>query len=330
MTTLVLVILIVLGAAGFAFSYSVGIHKQRGQKMVCYVGNDCDEVVNSEYSSFLGLPLEFLGMTYYAFIIASNLLFLAFPAATAPLMIWVVIFSAAAFLFSAYLIFIQGFVLREWCEWCILSALTSTVIFVVEVLGVPMPIVEFLRVNVSSVFVVFSLSTAVGVGAGIITNVLLFKFLRDLQISANESSILKAVAQVVWLALAGIVLSTVALYLVNQGPLADLSRLIVYSVMVLLLIVTEALLNLWISPRMIRAAYGRMHKHTPGELRRARQYAFAMGAVSIVSWFGLFIIESFAEQDYSLILFLPIFLLVLLVVIVLSQFADRAIASDKV
>jgi uncharacterized membrane protein len=46
----------------------------------------------------------------------------------------VLIFSITAFVFSLYLTYIQGFVIRDWCEFCLISAFMSTIIFLIEVL----------------------------------------------------------------------------------------------------------------------------------------------------------------------------------------------------
>jgi uncharacterized membrane protein len=33
------------------------------------------------------------------------------------------------FLFSGYLTAIEAFVLKEWCQWCVVSAITMTILF---------------------------------------------------------------------------------------------------------------------------------------------------------------------------------------------------------
>ncbi|MEX2008266.1 MAG: vitamin K epoxide reductase family protein, partial [Candidatus Spechtbacterales bacterium] len=46
-----------------------------------------------------------------------------------PLIVLGLAASAAAFVFSAYLTFLQAVVIRDWCSWCLISATISTIIF---------------------------------------------------------------------------------------------------------------------------------------------------------------------------------------------------------
>ena len=110
--------------------------KKKKEKMVCYIGTDCDKVIHSRYSSVLGVPLEVLGVAYYLFL---SLMVIATHLGSFTLfgfMIFdiVLIFSITAFVFSLYLTYIQGFVIRDWCEFCLISAFMSTIIFLIEVL----------------------------------------------------------------------------------------------------------------------------------------------------------------------------------------------------
>jgi uncharacterized membrane protein len=106
------------------------------EKLVCYIGTDCDRVVRSNYSVVLGIPLEVLGVVYYLFlslmVIATHLgSFMLFGFMIFDI---VLVLSTSAFVFSLFLIYVQAFVLRDWCEYCLISATMSVVIFLIEVL----------------------------------------------------------------------------------------------------------------------------------------------------------------------------------------------------
>ena len=45
------------------------------------------------------------------------------------LLVWLV--TLVGFLFSAYLSFLEAFVIEAWCVWCVASGILSTLIFVV-------------------------------------------------------------------------------------------------------------------------------------------------------------------------------------------------------
>ncbi len=129
-------VLFTLGAFGFWVARHIYIHKRSEEKpLVCMVGFDCHSVVHSDYSKFLGIHVEVLGMLYYG-AVTLFYAFLLFIANTLPVKLtdFMILLSFTAFLFSAYLISIQQFVIKKWCSWCLVSAFVSTVIFIVTIL----------------------------------------------------------------------------------------------------------------------------------------------------------------------------------------------------
>ncbi|MDZ4231196.1 MAG: vitamin K epoxide reductase family protein [Patescibacteria group bacterium] len=99
-----------------------------GGEVACGIipGADCDLVLGSAYSEVLGVPLALLGALYYLTVLGLAGFYLKskkhqFLQALLPL-------TALGFLFSVYLIYIQAFVLRAFCAFCLISALTSTVL----------------------------------------------------------------------------------------------------------------------------------------------------------------------------------------------------------
>ena len=98
--------------------------------MVCMLNSDCEVVVTSNYSKFLGIPVERLGITYYSIVAASYLVFAFAPQLSqnfySVILLWA---TVLAFLFSIYLTYIQMAKIKQWCTWCLTSALICTVIF---------------------------------------------------------------------------------------------------------------------------------------------------------------------------------------------------------
>jgi uncharacterized membrane protein len=108
-------------------------HKK--EKLVCHIGTDCDKVVHSQYSKILGIPLEVLGVAYYMFlsllVVATHLgNFILFGFFIFDI---VLILSTGAFIFSLFLLYVQAFIIRDWCEYCLISAGMSVAIFIIEV-----------------------------------------------------------------------------------------------------------------------------------------------------------------------------------------------------
>lgn len=329
MTEFPKLIAMLLGILGFGLSLYIHHKKSGREKMVCYIGQDCDAVVHSEYSRFLGVPVEILGMAYYAATALATLAFLVRPElATIPAVFWALAPTAAAFLFSLYLTFIQGFVLREWCEWCLVSAGLSAAIFALSLLVVPVGLVEFLAGARTPLLVLHGLAAATGVGAATVTDVLFFKFLRDLRISEEEAGILKSVSQVIWLALAALVITGFALWLPEAERLNQSAKFLVKMIAVAVIIVNGSLLNLWIAPRLIRISFGQRHEHLPGELRRARRFAFALGAVSITSWYSAFVLGSLhGDLAIGFAPLLALYAAAVLAAVAMSQIADGSLSD---
>ena len=124
------VIIIICAFGGVSIALYIHRKKRLHEPLTCPIGHSCDPVIHSRYSRFMDMPVELLGVLYYTIVVVSYILFLAAPSLsqTLPSLILFAL-SALAFLFSLYLIAVQLFILRQWCTWCIISALLCTVIF---------------------------------------------------------------------------------------------------------------------------------------------------------------------------------------------------------
>lgn len=132
---LVRIAIFVLGVSGFLVARHIYNHKKNAIPLVCPIKFDCNIVVNSDYSKFFGIPVEILGMVYYAFLSISYLFFIFVPNDLPNFLIGFMIFaSISAFLFSLYLIFVQIFLLKKGCSWCFVSAFICILIFTFTVL----------------------------------------------------------------------------------------------------------------------------------------------------------------------------------------------------
>lgn len=126
--------LIALSAAGFFLSLYIHHRKRTQQKLVCIIGTDCDAVVNSEWGKMFGIPNEVLGMAYYLFIAGGTTLFFlgidTFVFLSVPIVLMLV--AGAVMLVSFFLVGVQAFVLKDWCDLCLASAGINITIFVIE------------------------------------------------------------------------------------------------------------------------------------------------------------------------------------------------------
>jgi len=130
------VILFLLALAGFGISGYIFYSKKKNKKMVCSFGGDCETVVNSKYNNVFGVPLEIGGMLYYFVVMVLTVLFIAgivgFNSVSIPFVL--ISLGAVGVIFSIYLVYVQGVILKDWCQYCLASAAISLLIFIVEIL----------------------------------------------------------------------------------------------------------------------------------------------------------------------------------------------------
>jgi len=130
MHTLLINIIGILSIVGFTISTYIYNKKITKKKLVCPRRSNCDTVIHSDYSKILGIKVEVLGMIYY-FLVGSVytyvFIFSLWSENVALVMLGI---SMCSVLFSIYLVSMQAFIIKQWCIWCLSSALISIVIFI--------------------------------------------------------------------------------------------------------------------------------------------------------------------------------------------------------
>lgn len=98
-----------------------------GAKIKCWFFPQkwCEKVVKSKYSKTFGISNGLLGLMLYQAIFMFTLLSIYTAVPFEPAMILI----TAGFLFSMYFLYIQAFVLRAFCTYCVLSAFNFAVMF---------------------------------------------------------------------------------------------------------------------------------------------------------------------------------------------------------
>ncbi len=118
---------VLLAGIGLYVALVIGRSKQKGTALVCSIEHDCDSVVNSAFGKTFGIENTLLGALYYggiglgyALLAVSN--FTLWGVSWSDMLL---IGSVGAALFSAYLVGIMAFKLKQWCDWCLGSAAVS-------------------------------------------------------------------------------------------------------------------------------------------------------------------------------------------------------------
>jgi len=102
-------------------------HKIKGTDVAClfFPNAWCRKVQYSKQSKTFGIPNSYLGFLMYWVILISTYL-----AAQGRLNFdWVKAIITFGFLFSMYFTFVQAFILRAFCTWCVVSAVNFTIMF---------------------------------------------------------------------------------------------------------------------------------------------------------------------------------------------------------
>ena len=102
--------------------------------LVCGVSS-CEQVQTSRWSVFLGLPVATWGLGFYALMLVLSIVGLQERYADSRgLALLILVLAGWGALFTAWLNYLEAFVIRAWCEWCLFSAGMVLVIFVLAVL----------------------------------------------------------------------------------------------------------------------------------------------------------------------------------------------------
>lgn len=314
---------------GFLLAFYIRHKKLSAEKMACPFYSDCDAVIYSRHSKFFGVPVEVLGLLYYGLTAASYALFLAFPPlASNSAAFGVFILTVTAFLFSLYLTFIQAFALRQWCVWCLVSAGLCAAIF-----AAAFRISEF---DFASLFVQYRdltavlhfLGVALGVGGATVAAIFSFKFLKDFRVSEWEADAMHTLSQIVWFSLALLTLTGAGLYLAAAETLSRSAQFLIESVIIAAIIANGAFLDILILPKLVSLSFGEKRERQPEKLRRQRKIAFALGAVSIVSWYSMFVLRMIQRIPSDFSLSLLIYFLFLAGAVAASQLMERFSAKQ--
>ncbi len=120
---------IALSVIGILLSLYLTINYFGGSDIsYCVTGTDCDVVKKSAYSKIFGIPVSALGIIGYGAIIISSLTSLSKKNRWNLLFV----FSTLGFAFSIYLTYLELYIIKAICSYCVVSAIIiSLILFLV-------------------------------------------------------------------------------------------------------------------------------------------------------------------------------------------------------
>ncbi len=113
--------------AGFAVSFYIYRKQQAKKPLMCPRNAPCETVISSPQASTFGVSNTVLGMAYYAVTFLFFAIRMGMNSFLADVLL--LILTTGGFLFSLYLVGVQHFVIKQWCVWCLGSAVAATAIF---------------------------------------------------------------------------------------------------------------------------------------------------------------------------------------------------------
>jgi uncharacterized membrane protein len=121
-----------ISLVGLGDAVYLTVHHLTGRSVRCAVSDGCSAVLSSAYATLAGIPIAAIGAAAY---------FMAFSLATLAAFgydrarAWLALIVAPMVLSTLWLLYLQAFVLRAYCDFCLLSAsmtLVLTILVVVD------------------------------------------------------------------------------------------------------------------------------------------------------------------------------------------------------
>ena len=122
---LYLILILVFSFFGILDTLYLSYHSVKKTDVACWFFPKewCLKVQYSKQSKMFGIPNSFLGLGMYLAIFGLTLLFIQ---GLVPFW-WIQAVIGFGFLFSMYFTFVQAFILRAYCTWCVVSAINFIV-----------------------------------------------------------------------------------------------------------------------------------------------------------------------------------------------------------
>lgn len=119
---------IIFSFAGFLDATYLTVSHYLGTELSCTLTGGCGTVTTSKYSMIGAIPVALLGSLYYLTMLISSLVYLDTKHELARKIITFLPFTGL--IASIYFVALQLFVIKAICQYCMGSAITSTVLFI--------------------------------------------------------------------------------------------------------------------------------------------------------------------------------------------------------
>ena len=119
---------VVFSLIGFLDAAYLAIQHYNNGILPCYFFTGCDKVITSSYAVIAGIPVSLLGAIYYLAVLIVTVLYL--DSGIKKVLRVLLNLPIVGFLATLWFLSLQLFVIKAFCFYCIISAVTSTLLFV--------------------------------------------------------------------------------------------------------------------------------------------------------------------------------------------------------
>lgn len=174
--------------------------------------------------------------------------------------------------------------------------------------------VAFIALYKPAFLILHVLMVVLGMGAALVTDILSFRFGFNKILSKFEVQTIRFLSQVVTFALIGIVITGALTFLSNPEGYANSIKFLTKMTVVAVLCINGVLLH-----RFVFRHIGDPRILTSPRKRMLRKFAFALGAISLVSWISALALGILLHIPVSYDLAIGIYALMLIVGILVAQ-----------
>lgn len=92
----------------------------------CLINSGCEFILQNKYSRIFNIPIAFLGIVYFLILLIFS--FLIFKGKNYLIKFFKIIITFG-FLFALYLIYLQFFVIKSFCQYCLVVDFSTIIMF---------------------------------------------------------------------------------------------------------------------------------------------------------------------------------------------------------
>ena len=121
---------IALALGGIINSAWLAYQHYKKKPLICPFEHDCSIVTESKWSSVLGVRNEALGVLFYVFMFGAVVVALASPPLAGTISLLLIFLALGGAAYSAFLAYIQFFVIKDYCFYCLISAALTVLLLI--------------------------------------------------------------------------------------------------------------------------------------------------------------------------------------------------------